>query len=310
VRTIRLALVTSVFCVVFAGVALASSTQKAPPPGTSRQVASLVKASGSINTVDTKVASQLQSAQSDWWEVLYPKTATCVRYGQCVLGDTASKKVVVLWGDSHAGMWLPAIAPAAKKAGYKLVFMYMSSCAPAALGSFRYNPGFKNPSCSGYDTSAIAAFRKYKPSVVIIGERTTLIFSEPKNVPFTNAQWTRALESTIQKIKTRATRVAVLQDTQFFNLVPGACLSVFMTSVQVHCSIMSPNPKAPGHQEAEAAATKTTGTTLLRTSQWLCTATCSPIIGQFLAYVDQSHITADYSAYLTDVMAGELKPLL
>ncbi|MFD0985833.1 acyltransferase family protein [Methyloligella solikamskensis] len=47
----------------------------------------------------------------------------------CVYGNTDGERVAVIFGDSHAAAWFPAVDAAAKRAGWKLVVRTKASCA-------------------------------------------------------------------------------------------------------------------------------------------------------------------------------------
>ena len=48
--------------------------------------------------------------------------------GECIYGDKGSKKSIVLYGDSHAAQWFPALEELAIERGYKLVSLTKSAC--------------------------------------------------------------------------------------------------------------------------------------------------------------------------------------
>ena len=58
----------------------------------------------------------------------------CLRHGPsvdeqiCVSDDPAGKRLMVVYGDSHALMWLPAFLCIARSRGWKLVVLGKSAC--------------------------------------------------------------------------------------------------------------------------------------------------------------------------------------
>jgi hypothetical protein len=105
--------------------------------------------------------------------------------------------------------------------------------------------------------------------------------------------------------------VAVIGDINTMNESTPQCLAAYPSAVQ-KCASPYPNtePTNANQNVAEQAAAKKEGVHYLSTSKWLCTTTCSPIVGNMIVYLNNWHITATYAAFLSKVMATDLGPLL
>lgn len=279
-------------------------------PGTPAQVAALVARSGRITKLPPAAVPQLYAGGSDTAYRLYPSARACTgSLKGCAYGDVTSTKVVVLFGDSHILMWLPAIVPAAIKAHVKIDLMYADDCPVALIGNFTVVTGSYGSlvGCEQWRNAATKVIHNLNPMAVIIGERTTLIFSEPKDIPYTAQQWQLALETTILRLKTPTMKIAVLQDTNWFELNPMQCLAAYPDQIQ-KCDEPFPDTKDPGHAKAEWRAAMATGSTYVFTRRWLCTAICSPVIGPYITNFDNGHISATYASYLSTVVGNALQP--
>src|SRR5271156_2602411 len=96
-----------------------------PKPGSASEVTSLVAQSASITELPSHLLPPLRSVGADAAAHFYPAAKySCTTVTQCVFGDVTSKRTVVLFGDSHAHMWLPAIAPDALAARMRLVLLW------------------------------------------------------------------------------------------------------------------------------------------------------------------------------------------
>ena len=293
--------------------ALLAGLPAAPPggaaqPATAAQVAALVTASHRITTLPRTVAAELPTASRDWWTVPYPRSATCPRLGACAFGDVSSPTTVVLFGDSHAAMWLPALAPAASRLRVRLLLVYKELCPAAELVTFSYSGEPTTPGCAAFRSQAIAAIRLLAPAAVLVGEQTAEIFATPRRQRFTAAQWRAALAATLRQLAARSA-VGVLEDVPYFDTDPPTCLAASPEDIQV-CAVRDPNPARPEYLAAEAAAAHASGAVYVRTVPWLCRATCSPVIGAFVPYVDAGHVSARYATYLAGVMASAVRGLL
>jgi len=78
----------------------------------------------------------------------FKSRATMESVGECSFGDTQSKKIFVLYGDSHASALYPLFDSFAKENSMKGIFISLSGCAP--LFDIRREDGVGNASnCTG-----------------------------------------------------------------------------------------------------------------------------------------------------------------
>jgi SGNH domain (fused to AT3 domains) len=304
-------------CVVAASAVLASGlagAARTPTPGTAAQVAHLVAVSHKITHVDAKVAAVL-SGPSDIPQRRYPAIANgCNTVTQCVFGDPDGKRTIVLFGDSHAMMWVPALDPIAREAGDRLVLLWAPACPASMVTGYEYVEEVvtTDAQCASWRATEIQSIQALQPAVVLIGERTGAIVHASDQSWFTTAQWEAGLTATITQLQTGLpdVKIVVLEDLVFFDSDVPVCLSAYPTEVQKKCSVPNPNPKYPGQQTAEREAAKATGATFVRTRQWFCTTHCSPIVGNMVTYYNEGHVSATYAAFLSGVLGSSLAPLL
>jgi len=128
-------------------------------------------------------------------------------------------------------------------------------------------------------------------------------------VLFTKAQWQAALSWTIAQLKKGTSKIVTMQDLTWFNTDPRTCLAVFPSNIQ-RCAQSNPNTKNPGLQSAEVAATTATRTKYVKTIQWFCTTKCSPVVGNYITYVDHGHVCSTYAMYLSVVVGDALAAFL
>jgi hypothetical protein len=300
---------------LLAGAATASATSL-PKPGTPGQVQRLVAASASINTLSPDLASVLAASRYYVPAKYYPVvgaigTDNCVDLTTCVFGDPSSSTVVVLYGDSHAYMWLPALAPAAVRDHYKLILAWQPGCPIVGLTNYQFVGGDPNVGCAAWRAQIIPEIVALHPALVLLGERTAQVVAEPSGQPYTDAQWRSALVPAIRSLQSSTTRVAIIEDVPFFNEnPPQSCLAAYPTAIQQQCAVPYPNPVNPGHQRAERQAAAAASASFIRTVPWFCTTTCSPVIGPWITYYDQGHVAAPYAAFLSVVLGDAVAAIL
>ncbi len=264
-----------------------------PTPGTASQVKALVASSTSITKLPSHLVPSLPSAPYDTPGHYYPTSANgCSTTSQCVYGDTTSITTVVLYGDSHAQMWLPALAPVATLEKFRLVLVWHSACPYADLTTAW-------SVCRGFRSTAISEIQKIHPALVLLAEKVSNVVG-PGGTTFTNAQWQKGVETTVTALTTTTTRVAVVGDLSQFDSSVPACLDAYATNVQ-KCAIFNPNPKYTQHFNAEKMAAAATNAAYVNTQPWLCTKRCSPVVGAMIVFSDQGHVAATYAEYLSGV---------
>jgi SGNH domain (fused to AT3 domains) len=304
VSRLRTTMLTVVAVVVATGSDISNASTKIPlpPPGSAAQVHAAVLASTSISALSSSALPALADAHGDTPGNLYPVTRPgCVGTKQCVLGDAAATKTVVLFGDSHAQMWLPALVPIAKLDHFRLVVIWKSACPVV-------NVKTSSSGCVPFRTSSIAEIAKLHAVLVLLANRTTGIIA-PGGALITKTAWQKGLETTIGELRSATTKVAVIGDiTQFNSPVPD-CLAAHPTNVQ-RCTVPNPNPKFTQKFAPEKAAAVATGAGYVDTQKWVCTKKCSPVIGNMIAYSDFGHVSATYAEYLTTVWDAAVTPMV
>ena len=304
-RTRRLLVPCVVIGTVVCIAAGALAAAKLPKPGTASQVAALVAASPSIEKLPSKLVPPLSEAAQDNAQAYYGVAGReCDGVTKCVFAATKSKTTIVLFGDSHAQMWLPALVPVAVRAHDRLALVWRSGCPAATVSVWDATTHSIDSGCNKFRTSMIAQIRKLAPALVLIADRTSDI-PGANNVLTTDAAWQAGEEATIASLKSKSTKVAVVGDITAFTTSLPDCLAAYDTAIQ-KCSAPNPNPKTHQHFAATAE-----DVAYLNPQPWLCTPkTCSAVIGNMVAYYDDFHVTATYAEYLSGVWWSALKSLL
>lgn len=281
-------------------------------PATATQVQRDVAASTKVTRLTPLLRADVLSAAGDFSWSNYPTLSSvsgsaCDAVTACVYGDTSSKRSIVLFGDSHALMWLPAIVPFAETNKLRVVVLWQGACPPGTVSV--YAPAYAYPDlCNIWRSQMITAIKTLDPVAVLLAARTTAIESAP-GVYFTNAQWEAGLVTTIDELASPTTKVAVIEDTVAFNESVPACLSLHPTTVQ-RCAVHYPNVRHPGLQAGEAAAAAKTKALFIATRSWFCTTVCPAVIEDYIPFVDTNHVSFRYARFLSGVMGDQLKPLV
>ena len=126
---------------------------------------SAILSANSASAIDINVVRQQPKIYADGCQLdkqaIKPKSS-------CIYGDSTAKRSIVLFGDSHAAQWFPAIDKWAKNRSYRLVVMTKSSC-PALAIPLKDDGAFKAKLCEKFRANAIAEIKKMNPILVILG---------------------------------------------------------------------------------------------------------------------------------------------
>jgi hypothetical protein len=119
------------------------------------------------------------------------------------------------------------------------------------------------------------------------------------------------MATTLSTLQKSGARLVVVGDNTLMDVSSPQCLAAYPTRVQ-RCANPSPNPRAvdQSHQAAERAAATADGAGFINPVPWLCTTTCSPVIGTMVTYWDSYHLSNTYTAYLSKVMGAALSSAL
>lgn len=300
-RRPAITLVTAVVLAALVSPAASGAPLPTPKPGTAAQVTSLVKASSAISSLPKGLVPSLTQAPTDRADTTYPSSVTCLTLTACAFGDTSSSTTVVLYGDSHAQMWLPAIAPDATTLKVRLVLVWNPACPVI-------DTTLVTPYCQSFRATTVAKIHALDPTLVLLADRTSDVVA-PDGKPISSAQWQVGMTETIDALKSATTRVAVIGDVTQFNEPVPTCLAQHPTKVRT-CAVPYANPSTEPHFVAEQSAAAAAKVPYIATRGWLCTATCSAIVGTMVVYFDQGHVSSTYAEYLSGVWKAVLKPLV
>jgi len=223
----------------------------------------------------------------------------------CVFGDLKASRTVVLYGDSHAGMWFQAMEIMAIVTHWKLVYLGKGYC-PADMLPFQDPPDFgpvngEYSVCDQWHQFAINRINKINPQLIMV---TQEVRGKPDGEPYTASQWQQGLESAFKDLHVPTSRIVVVGNIPSLPQSGPQCLAQHGASVQACSAPVSASWTQ--YANAEESAATSAGARYVNLLPWFCSTTCTAVIGKYEVYWDDHHITGAYSIYLARVLGDAL----
>ncbi len=279
-----------------------------PPPASSvSQVLRVVARSGAISTVpsdlDLPVAQAIAQPASNLGEP--PASSGCVigftqsTAPACTFGDRAATRTIVLYGDSHAGMWFQALDDIAIRSHWKLVILFKSACPAALPTRTRGIPGKGDTrwqACDEWHRYALARINRTGPELLVV---TQNVSRAPDGYPYTPRQWQAGLQQFLGSVTASNTKKVVLGNIP----TTGGPVCLAQHSDDVQACAGHPITK---YNEAEQRAAGLSGAGYVDVTPWFCRTTCSPVVGNVNVYFNTSHVSTPYTRFLETVLGQAL----
>ena len=136
--------------------------------------------------------------------------------GDCVFGDPAGDVTVVLFGDSHAAQWFPALERLATERGWRLVSMTKSACTTADIDIWADIVKRRYEECTRWREAALGRMAAERPDLVVVSDsRGYKAMVDGSAVPIATVrdQWDAAAGRTLERLADLAGHVVVIGDT-------------------------------------------------------------------------------------------------
>ncbi|MFF3565876.1 acyltransferase family protein [Streptomyces sp. NPDC002574] len=267
--------------------------------------------SGLLDTAATSLPSNLRPALADitsrrsavyedGCHLNYVSTAT----PPCVYGEPGADRTVVLFGDSHAAQWFPALDRLAKARHWKLVSLTKASCKVAEVTTV--NGGGPYSSCDQWRAKAVARINALHPALVIASSSDAGTPDRPADDPL--RQWTAGFEATYRALAQDGTRVVALLDTPWPQADAVDCAAAHPLHLDRCANHLPGAIRDPARGAAIRTAAQATGATVLDPTRWFCTdsGTCPVVVGDVFVYRDESHMADAYAEALAPVLGDRL----
>ncbi len=226
----------------------------------------------------------------------------------CEYGARSGSVTVVLFGDSHATHWFPAVEPAAVERGWRLLVMTKATCP--GLDTPVWSPSFGRTyrECDTWRQAAIQRIAAVHPLLVILAMNRN--YGPVYHLQQYGPAWLRGMGQTVRTIRGTGAQVVVLGPEPLQAGDVPTCLAEHLDN-EAACA----RPVGAALDERGIAAERRVvtgaGGRYVDLTRWFCvTAGCPVVVGNLLVYRDQNHIATPYASWLAPVMSAQLAALL
>ncbi|WP_445170732.1 acyltransferase family protein [Mycolicibacterium sp. Dal123E01] len=274
------------------------------------QVQAALAASFGVNAVPSNLTPPLNNLAAEQADYTYKGCLrTPYENGQpeCWMGDTASTTSVALIGDSHAAMWTPAFQTIAAQRHWRLQMMAKEACPVmnARAGNAFGNLVEDLQHCQHWRDEIVARLAAEHPRLVVVSVWRGYGFDETMSGfrAFDRA-WLDDMTQLVRQLRDTGAQVLVLGPIPSPHANVPICVSGHLDDVTA-CALSRSAAVDQAGIAAEAAAAAAGGGHYADLSDLFCTAErCPVIVGNTLIYLDVSHLTFQYSRFLTPAIAA------
>jgi peptidoglycan/LPS O-acetylase OafA/YrhL len=233
-----------------------------------------------------------------------------VAFPECVYGDRAASRTIVLYGDSHAAHWFPALERFALESGWRLISLTKSACPATGVPLVTSALARPYTECDAWRERVLQRISSERPALVVMGS-STAYFQDPQQ-QVSARTWRESLDRALGRIQASGAIPLVLQDTPVPRFDVPACLSrALWLDTGSSCRFVRNTPDVEIAAAYRAAVSQHPGAVLMDFSDLLCDGrVCGALIGGLVAYRDDNHLTLEMSRALAPAIGRRLQTLL
>ena len=212
--------------------------------------------------------------------------------GECTYGDLSSDKTIVLYGDSHAAQWFPALEKLAQENNFKLISLTKSACPAPEVRKVQVG-AYKNADCFKWRENSVQRMQELKPAAIILSGFQH--FELPSKYSSRSAWWAEGQRIAYQNLRGASSKLIYISDTPKPSRDIPNCLAS--------------NGGELCDQNEKSDSRISGGFIKVDPTPWLCADKCPAIVNGIVAYRDASHISVDMSRSLSLELGGLLTDL-
>ncbi|MBX3646014.1 MAG: acyltransferase, partial [Rubrivivax sp.] len=216
----------------------------------------------------------------------------------CELGDVRAQRTILLFGDSHAAQWVPALDEAARQHNWRLLSMTKSGCpwvdTPIRLGQLRR----EYVECDAWRKAALDRIGALRPDVIVLANSHHRTYVAP-------SAWSDGAGKSLAHLAATTPHIVVLSDTVWPGFDVPRCLARAEqrgADLSKACRFDVPSrlQAVRSIHDAEQQAVALAGASWVDPVPSVCPSDPCPVYESGVVHFsDQSHMTASFSRSLS-----------
>jgi acetyl esterase/lipase len=214
----------------------------------------------------------------------------------CRYGEVGSERKVIVFGDSHALQWTPALIKIAERRGWELTMLLRKNCTAAIVDS--------DPVCNRWRQNALRRIEAERPALVFVASNTasnTFVRRNGKRLSRAASEpvFRRGMYRALLRLRRAGAQVTVMRDLPMSrDFVPPVCVSENVNHPG-RCSFPARRPLAEAYDFA--AARRLRAVQIIDPLPRVCPGRkCRAVQRNVLKYRDRGHMSATYAVLLTN----------
>ena len=227
------------------------------------------------------------------------------RVRACAFGDAHAEHTAILFGDSIAGQWFPAVSKLFERPGWRVLVFTKSSCPMVDQDFFYSRIGRVYTECSRWRKDVLQEISKLKPDLVLI--------SSSDNAGFSEKEWSDGSMRVLQSISSTVSHIYVLRATPHLPFDGPDCLAEYSSRPRWlpggnGCSAPLENERADLiYASLQKAASHFENVHVLDMSDVICPGgICHAEQGRMIVFRDSQHMTATFAQSLAEKLGSRL----
>ena len=230
---------------------------------------------------------------------------------KCLYGDPEGKRTLILFGDSHAMQYFPALDELAEKRRWRLITLTKAECTPGEVQIRSMVADREYSQCDTWREDALQRIEAGDPrtAIVVMSGDTAYTPYGSDGEELAGAAGAAAMEAgyvaSLRRIHRAGLRTVVIKDTPVSaSDVPG-CVSEDLDHLD-SCAFVRVRDRTKEFDSRAARAAPETS--LIDVTPEICpSGLCRAVIGNALVYRDKSHLTATFARTLAPGIERGLK---
>ena len=223
----------------------------------------------------------------------------------CPRGDPDADRSIVVFGNSHARMWIPAFDEIGKELGFTTYYFVKPNCAASLVTVGELEPG--SPlwqECDDFRSWALDQVAELDPDLVVVsssGPNPVLYDEAGERIPKdgVDAATRDGYVDLFTQLSSTAQRTVLLRDVPKSEELPDECLTE--AGHDLGDCLFTPLAASVVDADISVDAAEATGTEVVDPTRWVCWQDqCPAVIGDVLPFRDRGHLTTVYAAALAD----------